>query len=232
MIHPLNIFFEKIYIINLVNRPDRKTKIQERLNKLGIVAEFYTAVEYPWANQLLMYMAHNNDLRFKNAGEFSCMSSHYACIYNAKVNGYKSILILEDDTEFLKNFNDIIQSYLDALPVDYDLAYFTCNIWKMDERNDWAVEPFWRKACHCNAAAAYAVHSKFYDKILNGLDERIDIIDVFYMKLQHDTNNKMYFASPNLTRQGFSYSNLIKSETDYWHTGILSYAGKNFTDYE
>lgn len=230
--HPLNIFFEKIYIINLVNRPDRKTKIQERLNKLGIVAEFYTAVEYPWSNQLLMYMANSGNIRFQNSGEFSCMASHYACIYNAKQNEYKSILILEDDTEFLKDFNDIIQSYINALPNDYDMAYFTCNIWKMDERNDWAVEPFWRKASHCNAAAAYAVHSRFYDEILNGLNNNIDIIDVFYMKLQHDTNNKIYFAVPNLTRQGYSYSNLIKSETDYWHTGILSYAGKNFTDYE
>ena len=53
IMNKLNDYFDKIYCINLINRPDRKVKMQARFDKLGIEVEFYTTVEYGFALKLL-----------------------------------------------------------------------------------------------------------------------------------------------------------------------------------
>ena len=229
---PINKYFDKVFVISLINRPDRRSAVTESLKKKNIEFEFYDAIEFGWANSIVEYSKGKGTNIFKVGGEISCLMSHYACIKIAKERGYKNILIFEDDTVLLKNFNLIIQNYLDALPEDWNMLYLSCNIWEFTERNKWFKEPFLRHANKSNSACAYAVNSNFYDKILTHLDNNFNVVDVEYMKLQNNPDNKIYFCIPNLTAQGWSKSDLIGKETNYFHPGILSYNGKRPEDYE
>ena len=70
------------YYINLERRTDRKTHVENELNKIGIKAERFNAIQLP-------------------NGALGCSMSHLKCIENAKQNNWDHVLIVEDDITFL-----------------------------------------------------------------------------------------------------------------------------------
>ena len=51
--HPLNKIFDKIVCINLLERPDKKEKIEKRFNELGIEVEWFNAIKYDFIPNII-----------------------------------------------------------------------------------------------------------------------------------------------------------------------------------
>lgn len=90
-------YFDKIYVINLIARADRRDEMDVQLKKLG-----YT-LNHP---KIIVF----NAIKPANAEEFPCIGargcflSHLGVLKHAQINGYKNILIFEDDLDFSTHF--------------------------------------------------------------------------------------------------------------------------------
>ena len=79
-------YFDKIYCINLKHRKDRWQESLIEFDRLNIThdVERFEAIE-------------------SKPGIVGCTASHYKIVQDAKIKGYKNILILEDDVKILRD---------------------------------------------------------------------------------------------------------------------------------
>lgn len=107
----MKITWDKIYIINLKRRPDRKKIMIDKLEKIGLRNyEFINAVDglKPKISKVFDELKAKNKTRILNYGHFGCILSHIKVIKKAIANNYNRVMILEDDIEFPDDFIDRI----------------------------------------------------------------------------------------------------------------------------
>lgn len=99
--------FDRIRIINLPHRKDRRREMEDQLAKAGLLhdprVEFFNAC------------IEAADARFYSAGAKGAFKSHMEIIHEAAVAG-ESVLILEDDCDFAGNLDQ-------ELPANWDVFY-------------------------------------------------------------------------------------------------------------
>jgi len=94
--HPLQ-YFERIYVINLPSREDRRREICRQLNAHGIDL-------YGSGVELFPGVRPDSAGGFRSVGARGCFMSHLAILQQAVIRKYKRILILEDDLNFVPDF--------------------------------------------------------------------------------------------------------------------------------
>ncbi|OYY65288.1 MAG: hypothetical protein B7Y51_03325 [Burkholderiales bacterium 28-67-8] len=100
--HPLSVF-DRIYIINLASREDRRKETRAQLENIGIGIP-YSDVEFFEATRP------DSPGEFPSVGARGCFYSHLGVLRDAQEKKYSSILILEDDLNFS---NDFLNRYVD-----------------------------------------------------------------------------------------------------------------------
>lgn len=197
MKHILNDVFEKIYCINLIDRKDRKDLVNKSFNKIGLDVEFYDAIRYGFGTTCSNLIRNNSKGYFnlESNSEFGCFMSHYSILKNAKERGYKSILIIEDDICFRKDFNDIISEYFDKLPSDWDIISFYRVIYNLSDKNT-KINDLWSTYYNSWSTMIYGLRSNGIEAILNYFDVFPCIADLpLYNNLE---NENIKFYSSNL----------------------------------
>jgi hypothetical protein len=100
--------FDRIRVINLPHRKDRRAEMENQLAKVGLRnharIEFFPARQFDEAGM------------FRSAGSRGCFTSHRDIVAEA-ANAGQSVLIFEDDCDFLP----AVHTY--ELPKDFDLFY-------------------------------------------------------------------------------------------------------------
>lgn len=101
-------FFDAIFIINLVDRGDRRQEMQEQLVRIGLdintpPIQLYTAVRP------------SEPGGFPSIGARGCFESHLSILEIAIKNQMERILILEDDVDFVADFSNRIPRILAQL---------------------------------------------------------------------------------------------------------------------
>jgi glycosyl transferase, family 25 len=89
--------FECIYIINLASRADRRTEIEEQLRRIGLSLNSPRVV-------LFNAVRVNDAEGFPTAGARGCFLSHLGVLEDAANRSLSSVLILEDDVNFVDDF--------------------------------------------------------------------------------------------------------------------------------
>lgn len=173
----INTYFDKIYYINLPKDIDRNTQMLEQFKEFGIknfeVVNGHTYKEVPNKKYWRNFIKQDEKYIINSLG---CRDSHLEAIQKAKTNGYKRILILEDDVIFLQNPNDILQ--MNRMTIELaDMFYF-----------GGLIEPHYRG--QVVGAYAYCVTEKLFDDILEMAIPSGMEIDNFYAKIiQHMSYN-------------------------------------------
>jgi len=139
------------------------------------------------------------------------------------IRKHSSLLIIEDDNRFGRVLGDpnerkysiekvgkVFRRVMAELPSDYDMFYFTS--YPIDKQKvdgcKWI-----QKLNNGYELNAYAVHSRFYDTILNQLKKveedntPFEPVDVEYDRIMK--NHSVYVATPPLAFQGGFASNII-----------------------
>lgn len=131
-INTLKLPFDKIFCLNLAERPDRREFMENQFKNLGILDQitWHTAVKHP--NGSLIAAAHRNSNRgyLKTENEYSCSREHYTMIKSSYLMGYDHILILEDDISLINDLN-LLSRYMNNVPEDYDFLRI-CAYWDSD----------------------------------------------------------------------------------------------------
>jgi GR25 family glycosyltransferase involved in LPS biosynthesis len=191
----INEFFDKIYCINLEERVDRWMSAKKEMDEMGI-------------QNVKRFSAIKNKI-----GHLGCRDSHIEIIKDAKNNGYKRILILEDDFIFINKDKDQINDILNQLNnVDWELFYFGATVHLYDGKLV-KVDKNLVQTNFAYTTHSYAVNSSIYDFIIDNA-KNYDIIDIFYN--DHIVkNNKTYISNPMICLQRESYSNVENKFSNY-----------------
>ena len=186
----------KIFYINLDKRTDRREQIEEELRKYGLEGERYSAIHTP------------------EAGIVGCGYSHLNVLKLAKERGYKNVLILEDDFEFVvpkEVVEDSLQRFFDA-SIPYDVLLISYIIQKSEDVPKY---PFLRKIIDGQTASGYLVDQHYYDVLIQLYEWAIPLLestgshweyanDLVWKRLQPDGN--WFYFTKRLGVQRPSYS--------------------------
>jgi GR25 family glycosyltransferase involved in LPS biosynthesis len=209
----LNATFEKIVYINLRKRKDRKRECEEELQKHGIIAERFNALQCrPYDAKMT-----------KN--EQGCLLSHRSVIQQAKDAGLSNVLILEDDFHIVPAPNTLeweFYEFYKDVPSDWQMLYlggnhFTCHPTK--KLMTVKIRPHVLKCNFTLTTGAYAVSQSAYDIILDDLETPRFQVDAHYAFLQERL--KAYGACPSLIVQRPSFSDIQDRFVDYTQEGAI-----------
>lgn len=89
--------FDHVYVINLEHREDRRREIAEQLAKVGLSFAQDKVAIFPAVRP-------DDQGKFPSVGARGCFLSHLGVLRDALENGYETILVLEDDADFVANF--------------------------------------------------------------------------------------------------------------------------------
>jgi len=90
-------YFDRIYVINLPARTDRKRETDEQLARIGL------GFQHPRVS-LFAAIRPQEPGGFDSIGARGCFSSHLEVLRDAQRRGLNRILIFEDDLEFAPDF--------------------------------------------------------------------------------------------------------------------------------
>lgn len=198
---------DKVWCISCEDRDDRRGKFVDRWSKLGVPYEYHI-------------VKRNTD------PALGCLLSHIELIKKAKVNGYKRVLILEDDA--VPDFDAWMGLEPRKLP-NYDMLYLGYNI--MNGKYD---QPGLLKlGVGVMCTHSYIATNTIYDEILkfpahyftHPIDQtqvpkylteffKKPSVDIYYTYFIHSLDNSYGFY-PMLTTQDESFSDIEKEKLDY-----------------
>jgi glycosyl transferase family 25 len=82
-------------VINLKSRQDRRVEMEAQLSRVGWHAEFFSAIRPQDAGG------------FPSIGARGCFLSHLSILRQAKDDGVETLIIMEDDLNFVKDFSPL-----------------------------------------------------------------------------------------------------------------------------
>lgn len=212
----INEYFDQIICINLKKRPDRWKDVQKQFKKHNLQVTRFNAVD---GNPMGWTDKHFQLKKSSFTGAMGCLASHLD-IYNlAKTNGWKNVLIIEDDCDFINDLNKIFDKSISTLPSDWDLLYFG----GVHETRGGKFIPenfneYFVKAKRIITTTCYAVNCKAYDTILDTiLKDKPDFICPIdtYLGAYIQPNLNTYAYHPPLAWQRASHSDVQNGHRDY-----------------
>jgi hypothetical protein len=133
----MDTYFDRIFIINLKSRTDRKEAMIKKLKQVNITNyEFVEAINGSEQPYYTLYLKRLHTVGFfEGTGAFGVLYSVLKVLMVSKINNYKKILILEDDVIFHKNFTILFEEKIKKIP-SWKLLYFGTSMekWRINER--------------------------------------------------------------------------------------------------
>ena len=142
---PLPLGIGGVFYINLDHRQDRREQIEGELTSMGLPFERFPAIK-------------------GNPGIVGCNKSHLAVLKEAQRRGYESVVIFEDDFQFLvdkETFWNKLNAAAESLS-SFDVIMLAYNL-KQSEPHSALLE----KVLEVQTTSGYIVHSRMYDDLIN-----------------------------------------------------------------
>jgi GR25 family glycosyltransferase involved in LPS biosynthesis len=207
----LNNYFSNIYCINLDKRPDRYEDCLIEFKLLNINVERVSGVDGTKLYREGMGIG---------VGNYGLVQTQMKIINDAINKKYKSFLLLEDDVMFIDGFYDKFEKKINSLPDDWDLLYLGGNnlfhmgkhIMITGDKNFVITKDNYKmldyelcKTTWTQCAHAVAINSRFYQTLLNKLNENQTTPgDLTLARLQAGCNAYTFLPSLVLQRPSFS----------------------------
>lgn len=134
------------FYINLDTRTDRRAEFEAECERMNLSVERFPACR-------------------DKTPAIGCTRSHLEVLKLARDRGYPSVLIFEDDFQFLVS-KETVESVLQTLPEDYDVVMLSYNLIRGDPYND-----RFGRALEVQTASGYIVHARMYDRLIATLEE-------------------------------------------------------------
>lgn len=120
--------FDRIFILTLSNRPDRRAMLERQLRELGLPQpdcdarlRYWYATPFPFNGLIADAFNKSGKGQFTKPNEYDCSRNHYAIIRTCHDLGYSHVLILEDDILLYRD-RKLLCDYISSIPEDYDIC--------------------------------------------------------------------------------------------------------------
>jgi GR25 family glycosyltransferase involved in LPS biosynthesis len=176
------------YYLNLGRREDRRTELEWHMEQVGVTAIRFPAIDARFCKKPRGY---------QDTRSYAQALTHRLAIRRAKLHKQAAVLLLEDDVVFHPNFRQLIDQI--ELPDDWGIFHLGCQLTQRPESvGDGIVRITEGWDTH-----AWAIHERYYDRVLAALDgsKHISSPDIFSLdqalaKLQQTIPS--YACYPNL----------------------------------
>lgn len=195
-------FFDKVYVVNLKSRTDRRLEMQTELDKCGIPFEFFDAVK---DDNGIKGLVESMKLLFREALD----------------KNFENILVLEDDATFLvDNPVAFLKEVLPQLPKTYQLFHFGLNLLVQPKR----ISENILKVIDC-----YSTHSICYSKeAMRIILEMLNVVPLMpydiFIRQEILPRGASYCTFPMLATQRESYSDIEKSIPKWGQLMAMTYS--------
>ncbi len=108
--HPLQ-YFDRIFVINLPSRADRRAEMDRQLRAIGLSLETPPVELFPAARP-------KDAGGFETVGTRGCFMSHLGVLKKSVATGCSRIAIFEDDLNFVADFGCRLSPIIDRLKMD------------------------------------------------------------------------------------------------------------------
>jgi GR25 family glycosyltransferase involved in LPS biosynthesis len=220
----VNNVFDNIYCLNLEERKDRWNRVLNQFLELNINVQRWNAISGNQISDDLLQDYNPNGINGEEASEIGvvenknaigCLLSHIEIIKDAKLKGYKKILIFEDDVIIDKSINLKIK---ESLKINWKLLYLGAS--QFDWKGIETINGFY-KSHKTLGTFAYAVDETIYDEIIETFENNKKSIDNLLTLIQEKYNKECYTFSPNIVISDVEDSDIRQSKN------IIDYAIKN-----
>lgn len=194
-------YADKIYCINLDRRPDRWQLAKEQFDKHNLIVERFGAIDA--RDFKLSYPTDN--------GNNGCTLSHYFIIERAKILGFESVMIFEDDVELHEDFDFILNAAMDYLPQNWDMLYFGGS--HREKPLGLSHTGRLMRVQKTLTTHGYIIRSSLYDKVIDNFKNLNNPVDCFYAAWQKEFN--VYITNPPIAWQRGGYSDIENREMHY-----------------
>lgn len=157
-------FFERVILISLSKRQDRRELFFDALKKTGVNwnVEIFDAIDGLKTGTPELF-------RGIGAGAFGCWLSHLEILLRAANEGWNNYLVFEDDAIFLYGFCEKLERSLEELPEDWDQFYLGFQPINLEIAKPTVVSDHVWRVGDANRTHAYAIHSRGYEKFIKHL---------------------------------------------------------------
>ena len=210
--HRINSEFDKVVCINLVERKDKKEKIQKRFDNLGIEVEWHTAVKYGFIPRIVPFI-NNNEQHFnpRQPFEMGCALSHYHVVKQALEEGAERLFVFEDDALFHKEFNKKFNSYFNTLPKDWDQFLLYSFMYEWLPKNT-RVNARWVKSYRSWSLMSHGIKKNMMKGYIVRQDAFFTISDKVTFDMQEENVWNIYSAIPSLCLPDSKMGSNIRGE--------------------
>lgn len=191
---------EKAFCINLDHRQDRLHLVMEQFTKHDLKVERIAAVD----GRTGEYKNEKCD-SYNNA----CTLSHMKVIEQAKAEGLKTIMILEDDVILHKYFVQLLEECMLDIPPGWDMLYLGGTHRKKPQ----LITSKIFRVVQTLTTHAYIIRSQMFDEVLKLFALQDRPVDCYYAELQK--KYRCYVTNPVLAWQRAGYSDLCHRKMAY-----------------
>lgn len=229
-------YFDMVYVINLQNNDENLNKMKIKLNVAGIekvtffrfkplvenekLSELYTHIKD--SGLMSPYEKLEAEKRIILAGEVGCLESHIYCLKHAKNQGYKRIMILEDDVYLEKHFMIKFREMTRDIPRDWKFLMFGASQWSWWGNAPYLKQNTYRPTRASLGAFAIGLSEDLIDSSINelsGYDGPSDLggyQKVFIKRTKTENIHSLIFLHQNrspIDKCYVTYPNLIIADT-------------------
>lgn len=177
-----------VFVINLLNRPDRLSSFQENVKGFPFEVTPWDAVRGD--------LCPHPDNWLAGSGAWGCYKSHLNIMEHCLNSGIGSYMVFEDDAQFKKHFLTVFQDTWNNLPDDWDQLYLGGQLLHTDSRppvkvNDHIYRVFNVNRTHCFAVSRSGME-KLYPYLSNLPFHPKEHIDHHLGRWHEDHENKVY----------------------------------------
>jgi hypothetical protein len=154
MSHNLNDWFEKIFVLNLNYKPDRRERLERHLRDLNL------------ARAISWVPACSGDMMPAPAwwragnGAWGCLLSHARVLQDAIADRLDNYLILEDDAIFQTRSGEMLSNFMPHVPSDWGQIYLGGQ--HLREPSELPGNPHVLRAWNVNRTHAFAIRSTIF----------------------------------------------------------------------
>ena len=191
---PLNLFFDKVYVINLAKDKVRLANFKVEAARTGVKATRVPAIS--GKNKRVIFNGKESEGWNRNAAALALTTLNI--VKKAKEKGYKRIFIFEDDAYMIhSNFQTIFRKASSVLPTkekgDWDFLHLN----SFDEYPSEWVASCLKKLGGAWCCQAYGINENVYDAYIEKLEKFDRPIDKMTMEL-HKERGKSFATHPHI----------------------------------
>jgi glycosyltransferase involved in cell wall biosynthesis len=240
--HLINRYFDRILIINLKSRYDRRLKAIQELRRMGIDAEVFFADDgYSPSNLKEYYKYASKPIGGKNAhpmeslyarkmimgpGALGYLKTFKRLLHYAIDQGWERILCFDDDIFFHHQFHDLFEKRIAGIPSDWKLLYLgaTQHGWETvekDERNIHLKDTFgndlpYYYPKYVDGSFAIGIHSSVFGFLLKELEKMNCSFDTGALReVNFKFPGQTFVMLPNLVIADVSESDIGKNRDQH-----------------